>query len=71
MQMAAIADKCLKTDPKLRLNATILVKELQSVLKHSTLPPDAPAPPGRPRPIPPTPEVSHFSLFMCCCRRQA
>ncbi|KAK1426614.1 hypothetical protein QVD17_15290 [Tagetes erecta] len=86
-KMAAIADKCLKIDPKLRPKATILVKELQSVSKHSSLPRGAPAPrarplptplrrpPARPLPTPPPPpppsKVSHLSLFMCCCRRQA
>ncbi|KAL8260234.1 hypothetical protein R6Q59_028187 [Mikania micrantha] len=63
-KMAAIAFLCLQFEPESRPDMTIVVKALQSLLK----PPPAPRAPLAPC-APPPPKVSHFSSFMCCCRR--
>ncbi|KAD5961168.1 hypothetical protein E3N88_12641 [Mikania micrantha] len=64
-KMAAIAFLCLQYEPESRPDMTIVVKALQALLNPPPAPRVPPAPHSRPAP----PKVSHFSSFMCCCRR--
>ncbi|KAL8240774.1 hypothetical protein R6Q59_014129 [Mikania micrantha] len=70
-KMAAIASLCLQYEPESRPDMTIVVKALQALLEPPPAPRAPPSPRSPPAPRSPlaAPKVSHFSSFMCCCRR--